>query len=208
MSFDLKHSLMVPAGLFLILVNSPDAQAQHLSYNDWKHLGEESCAVVVADVVQGMLHVIDTEKYRMQVRGPDGNLTGNWNPAGYTVGILARVRIAEVLKADGKINPGGTVGVLVYGYVGSDLPDEPLDKEKRVFFLRPLDPNGKEFTHAVTQIIERAEQNGHPRYTDRSVRFDPKGCYTPVESGYAQVLVPPNKTEIIDKIKRAIAQNR
>jgi hypothetical protein len=196
---------VLAAALLSLVLSFSRAQAQHLFYNDWKHLADESSAVVVGDVVQGMLHVVDTEKEAREWRNPDGSPRGG-NPVVYTVGMLARVRVGEAIKNRGKIKPGDTIRVLVYGYGGTDLPDVPMDKEKRVFFLRPVDPNGKEFEHAVIQIIERTEQNGHPRYIDRSVRFDPKGCYTPVENGFAQVLVPPDKLDRIDKIKRAIAE--
>lgn len=197
-----RTQILATALLSLVLSSSP-AQAQHAPLPSWKTLADESSAVVVADVVQGMLNVIDTEKRRKKVWGPDGKLTGDWNPVGYTVGMLARVRIAEVLKGDAKIKPGDTIGVLVHGYVGCDLPDVPMDKERRVFFLRPVNPNGKEFAHAAVQRIDQAAPPGHRISYDR---FDPKGCYTPVEEGYAQVLVPPDKLYFIDKIKQGIAK--
>jgi hypothetical protein len=202
-----KRYFIVLAGFLVLVVGSSNAQAQHLFYNDWKHLAEESTTVVVGDVVKGLRWIKDTEKEAKEQKTPDG-APRLGNPAHYIIGSLADVRVGELVKGDARIRPGEMIRVFVYGYGATDLPDAPLDKERRVFFLRPLDPNGKEFAHAVIQIIQRTEQNGHPRYTDRSVRFDPKGCYTPVENGYAQVLVPPNKIEIIDKIKRAIAQGQ
>ena len=193
------------AVLLLLVVSFSAARAQHLPLPQWKVLADESSVVVVADVVEGNLAVIDPVKKTKVDTGPDGKLSFG-NPALYTVGILARVRVAETIKSDGKIRQGDTIGVFIHGYYGCDLPDIPQKNEKHVFFLRPLDAENKEFTPAVIQRIERIEQNGHPRYIVHRDGFDPKGCYTPVVEGYAQVLVPPDKLNIIDKIKQAIAK--
>jgi hypothetical protein len=197
-----RTDVLRPAVLSLVFSFSV-AHAQHAPLPAWKTLAEESKAVVVADVAEGNLWVVDSEKEAKAERMPDGTFKGAANPALYVVGILAHVRIGEVLKGDGKIKQGDTIGVLVYGYDGLDSPTDPMDKERYVFFLRPVDANGKEFAHAVIQLVDRAAPPGHGVTYNR---FDPKGCYTPVENGYAQVLVPPDKSYFIDKIKQAIAQ--
>jgi len=131
--------------------------------------------------------VIDPEKKAKVDTGPDGTLSFG-NPALYTVGILARVRITETIKNDGKMRQGDIVRVFIYGYCAFDTPCLPLEKEKCAFFLRPLDANNKLFTHAVIQRIERTEQNGHPRYVEHRDRFDAKGCFTPLRMGMAKLL--------------------
>jgi hypothetical protein len=197
-----KTQILATALLSLVLSFCP-VQAQHAPLPGWKALADESRVVAVADVVEGNLWVIDSEKEAKAERTPDGTFKGAANPALYVVGILAHVRIGEVIKNDGKIKQGDTIGVLVYGYIGLDLPSDPMDKEKYLFFLRPVDASDKQFAHAVIQLIDRTAPPGH-RVTYN--RFDPKGCYTPVEGGYAQVLVPPDKLYLIDKIKQAIAE--
>ena len=193
---------VVGAALMLVVVSGSGESAQRAGLPPWKALAGESKVVVVADVVKGNLWVIDSQKEAKAERAPDGTFIHAANPALYVVGIFARVRIAEVMKSDRNIKVGDTIGVLVYGYGGSDLPRDPMDKERYVFFLRPLDPKGSEFTHALIQLIDPAAPIG------RSVtykRFDPSGRYTPVEDGYGQVLVPRDKAYIVDRIKKAIA---
>jgi len=196
---------ILAAALLCLFASFPAAHAQHSGLPAWKTLAEESSAVVVGDVVEGNLPVIDPEKKAKVDLGSNGKLSFG-DPALYTVGILARVRITEIIKNDGKMRQGDVIRVFIYGYCAFDMPCLPLEKEKCAFFLRPLGPSSKVFAQAVIQRIERVEQNGHPRYLEHQDRFDPKTCYTPVEEGYAQVVVPPDRLEIIDRIKQAIAK--
>lgn len=200
-----EEAKLVVAVLLFLIVSFSDAYAQVGPLPAWKVLADESSAVVVADAVEGDLPVIDPERKTKVDTGPDGKLSFG-DPALYTVGTLARVRITEIIKNDGKVRQGDIVRVFIYGRCAFDMPCLPLEKEKCVFFLRPLEVDSKEFIPAVIQRIERIEQNGHPRYIEHRDKFDPKGCYTPVEGGYAQVLVPPDKLYFIDKIKQAIAK--
>lgn len=196
---------VLAAALLSLFVGSFDARAQHGPLPEWKTLADESSAVVVADVVEVQLNVIDPGKKTKVDTGPDGKLSFG-DPALYTIGMLARVRITETIKNDGKVRQGDIVRVFVYGRCASDMPCVPLEKEKGIFFLRPLNASDKELAPAVVQRFEKIEQNGNPRFIEHRDRFEPKGCYTPVEDGYAQVLVPPEKLYIIDKIKQAIAK--
>jgi len=200
-----EKTTLLAAVLLLPFVAVSEARAQHGTLPGWKFLADESSAVVVADVVEGDLPVIDPEKKTKVDTGPDGKLSFG-DPALYTVGTLARVRITEIIKNDGKMRQGDIVRVFIYGYCAFDMPCLPLEKEKCAFFLGPLDAKSEVFAHAVTQRIERIEQNGHPHYIEHRDKFDPKGCFTPVEEGYAQVVVPPDKLYFIDKIKQGIAK--
>ena len=206
MRHESSRAATILAAALLSLLPPAAAQAQHGPLPPWKVLADQSSTVVVADVEEGLIRVNDSEKQIKEEGPPEHRLARLGNPAAYLIGMLARARVSEVIKNDGKIRPGDMIRVLVYGPFGYDMPDDPMPKDKRVFFLRAVDPEGAEFTHAVVQRIERTEVNGHPRYTDLSYKFDPKGCYTPVENGYAQVLIPPDKLDRIDKIKQAIAK--
>jgi hypothetical protein len=197
-----EETKFVIAVLLFLVGSFSEARAQHGPLPPWKVLADESSAVVVADVVEGNLQVIDPEKKTKVDTGPDGKLSFG-DPALYTVGTLARVRMTEIIKNDGKMRQGDIVRVFIYGRCAFDMPCLPLEKEKCVFFLRPLDANSKEFIPAV---VQRIDQTAPPGYRAKYDRFDPKGCYTPVEEGYAQVVVPPDKLYFIDKIKQGIAK--
>lgn len=177
------------------------ARAQVGPLPGWKTLADESAEVIVGDVVEEHIWVIDSEKEARAEITPDGKPTLP-NPALFLIGIFSRVRVAEVIKGAGKIKQGGTVNVFIYGDIGSDRPHFLMKKEKCVLFLRPLDADSRQFAHATVVLP------GTFAYPSRQPRFDPKEYYTPVEDGHAQVVVPPDKPDRIDGIKRAIAQGQ
>lgn len=192
------------AALVALLVCCSGAHAQVAPLPPWRVLEEESSAVFVADVLEGNLSVIDSEKKAKVETAPDGKFTFG-DPALFTLGIFSRVRVKEVVKSYGKVRAGDTIGVFISGYFGCDRPHFPMPKEKLVLFLRPLDPNNKELARAVIERIEKADP---PRYKLHYDKFDPKGTFTPVKEGYAIVVVPPDRLSIIDKIKQAIVQEQ
>jgi hypothetical protein len=188
-----------------LLAGWSHARAQHGPLPSWKALADESSAVVVADIVEGNIQVIDPLKKTKVDTGPDGKLSFG-NPALYTVGVLCTAKAVGLIKGDGRIVAGGITRVFIHGYYGLDLPPIPQPKERYVFFLRLLDENDKELSTAVVQRIQRTQEGGHPDYIEHREKFDPKGCYTPVEGGYAEVLVAPDKPYMVDNIKQAIAK--
>ncbi len=194
----------VVAALLALLLSFSGARGQQAGLPAWKVLAEESATVVVAEVVEGNLAVIDPEKKAKVEAAPGGKVCFG-DPALFTVGMLSRVRIREVIKTDEYVKRGDTIGVFISGYYGSDRPTVPQNKERYVFFLRRLNANRKEFTPAVIQRIERKQQNGHLRYIEHRDKFDPSACYTPVQDGYAQVVIAPGKSQVVGEIKAAIA---
>ncbi len=180
--------------LISFIVVCIDARAQTLALPPWTVLGEASTAVVVGEVLEGQLEVVNPEKKAKAEVTPDGKPTFP-NPMAYMVGILSRVQVSEVIKTDGKIKKGDAVAVFIYGFYASDMPHVLTKKERCVLFLRPLDASNKTLLDAV---IERP---GPPGSVIKRERFDPSGCYTPVREGYAQVILSPGKTKIIDEIK-------
>jgi len=176
-----------------------DTSAQTRALPPWSALGEESTTVVVGDVLEEQLWVINPEKKAKAEVTPDGKPTLP-NPSSFVVGILSRVRVTEVIKGTGKIKEGDTANVFIYGYFGSDRPHVLMKKEKCVLFLRPLDANNEQFAHATIVLP------GTFAYPSRQPRFDPGACYTPVQEGYAQVILTPDTMMVADKIKQAIAK--
>lgn len=156
--------------------------------------------MVVGDVVEEQLWVINPERKAKAEVTHDGKPTLP-NPDLFVIGILSRVRVTEVIKGIGKIKEGDTVNVFVSGYYGSDRPHFLMKKEKCVLFLRPLDTNNEQFANATIVLP------GTFAYPSRQPRFNPKDCYTPVQEGYAQVILTPDKMMVIDKIKQAVAKH-
>ncbi len=149
------------------------------------------------------MSVIDPQKEAKVQVGPDGKFAFG-DPALFTMGLLARERIVEVIKSDGKARQGDTIGGFIYGFYRSDRPHFAAKGERLVLLLRLLDASGKEFNGAVVQRIDQAAPI---RERVKRDKFDPRGCYTPVQEGFAQVLVQPDKLELVDKIKLAIAKH-
>ena len=153
-----ENGRVLATALLLLCISLPEVRAQVGPLPAWKVLAEESRVVAIVDVVEAQLNVIDPDGKAKAEREPDGKFTLG-NPVLFTRGILARVRIGEVIKSDGKTKPGDTVDVFVHGYYGTDLPHVPMSKEKLVLFLRPLDPNNREFAHAVIEQIEKIDSS-------------------------------------------------
>jgi hypothetical protein len=194
----IEREVLAAVALFFAL-GFCEGRAQHGPLPAWNALAEESTAVVVGDVVEGQIEVIDPEKKAKAEVTPEGKPTLP-NPGLFLIGMFSRVRVTEVIKGSAKIKAGGTVNVFIYGDIGSDRPHFLVKNEKCVLFLRPLGADDEQFGHATVVLP------GTFAYPSRQPRFDPKEFYTPVEDGYAQVLVPPDKLDRIEKIKRAIAQ--
>jgi hypothetical protein len=201
MSDRLREVTIAVAAALSLCVWIPHASGQVGPLPSWEVLADESKLVVVAQVVEARLSVVDPRRRAKVETGPDGKFSFG-NPALFTVGILARVQVLETIKGDGKVKQGDLIPVFIYGYYGNDLPHVPMDREVSVLFLRPVDPNDKRFVDTAIQMVDRAAPLGRRTKYDR---FEPRGCYTPVEGGYAQVLVPPDKPDIVGKIKKAIA---
>jgi len=195
-----KKRGVLAALLFLsLLVVFSTATGQSLALPPWDVLAEESTAVVVGDVVEAQLWVIDPDKKAKAEVTPEGKPTLP-NPEVYLLGILGRVRIGEIIKGGGKLRAGDTIGVLTFGYIANDKADPVLKGKKYVLFLRPLETEDKGFAAAVV------ERYGPPGSVATRAKFDPKDCYTPVREGFGQVILRPDRKQILEDIKQAIAK--
>ena len=143
--------------------------------------------------------VINPQEWAKAEVTPDGKPTFP-NPSKFVLGIFSRVVIKEILKTDGKLKTGSIIGVFVYGYGGSDSPHVLIEKEKCVLFLRPMKGADKNFTNTV---VVPPGTLGSP---EKHLRFNPETSYTPVRDGFGQVILRPDKMQILDEIKQAIAK--
>lgn len=186
--------------LLIILANTSTGCCQVAPLPPWNVLAEESLAVIVGEVVEGDLWVIDRDKAVKASKTPDGKPTFP-NPEEFLIGILSRVRITEAIKGGGKIKRGDTINVFDYGGYGFHLPHVLSKNDKCVLFLRQLDAKREEFADASILLP------GTSAYPSKQPKFDPKGCYTPVREGYAQVILTPKEAKILDEIRRAVGKH-
>ena len=215
--------------IVLVCARSQGANAQRFGLGGaWAMLAEQSTAVLVGEVVEGQILVVDPEKLAKASVTADGKPTFPSDPREFVLGNLARVRVNEVLKSDGKVTPGSTVNVFVYEYgyvlVSSDGPHILRRNEICVLFLRPLKTeDDKDFADTLSprerQMLAGARSSvdkgfagtmlvppGTVTQAQKHSRFDPKGVYTPVFGGQAQIILTPDKMYRLDEIKKALAK--
>ena len=147
--------------------------------------------VVAAGSIEEVTWVVRPEK---MVPPMPGNIVQLPDPSEYVVGRVARMRIEEVFKNNGKLAKGTVINLFMPGRVPNEGEPVVLAKRNYVLFLSRLESDREKF--AGTAIY----QPGMP-LNDRKP-FNPKSHYVVVGNG--SIEITPKNQEVIKKIKLAI----
>ena len=153
-------------------------------------LAQES-AVVAAGSIEEVTWVVRPEKMVPTMRGNVAQLP---DPLEFVVGRVARMRIDEVLKSNGKLAKGAVINVFMPGRVPKEGEPVVLEKRNYVLLLSRLEPDAKKFAGTVLFQPGTSANDRKP--------FNPKSHYVVVGNGSIENI--PKNQGVIKEIKSAI----
>jgi hypothetical protein len=155
-----------------------------------RDLAQES-AVVAAGNIEEVTWVVRPDKMVPTMRGNVAQLP---DPSDFVVGRVARMRIDEVLKNNGKLAKGTVINVFMPGRVPNEGEPVVLEKRNYVLLLSRLEPDRKKFAGTVISQAGTSPNDRKP--------FNPKSHYVVVGNG--SIEITPKNHEVIKEIKLAI----
>lgn len=158
-------------------------------------------SVVIVGVVEKTSWVVRRDKMVSTVeRLPDGKQrVGIPKPEDYVVGDLARIRVHEVLKNDGRVKTKGIVAVFVHGCCHTEGVPAFVEKGRYLVFLSPLKDSSQTF--AGTTVFQSMNAS-------KEARFDPSSKYVVVGNDSGAINLTSQNNNVINEVKALLNRRR
>jgi len=161
----------------------------------------QSNAIVVG-VVEEILWVTRPDKRTQNTRRqPNGNVIVELqDPRDYVIGRVARLRVSEVVKQNGKVKVGNTVNIFLPGLFTTEGTPAIVEKQEFLAFLSKLKAKATDFAGTVLY------KPGAP--AGSGTLFMPRLNYVVVGDNRGAVRVTGKNRGVINEIKANVRNSR
>jgi hypothetical protein len=192
--------MMLSATLLLCLGCFANSSQLTGNSRDWAALASDSTAIIVG-TAEKQFAVVHADK--MQTRSkplPDGKVLVELpDRSDYMEGRVVRIRIAEVLKRDGKVKAHGVISIFIPGSSLTDMSPSFEEGQQYLVFLSRLGATSASFVGATIH---------HDAPSPSEERFTPASHYALVGGTGGLLHLTDENMKVIDQIKALLLTAR